>query len=165
MIPRHQLAAVALRLLRDREAAYPARIEAGTMTQAVADESLATARAIVALWRWVLDPTCPAEPVWDDATGHFGVHAGFMLAQLRQAAEHYRRRADVAPGDALARELADCCEELVAWHACPGGCAAIQLQVVVESMRDGLPRPWEHPDAGPVLAAFGLSAEQPRKAA
>ena len=128
----------AWRLLREREQGYPARVEAGSMTQEAADASLATSRAIVAQWRWALDPRLPPLPE------SFGADEAEMMEQVAQTLAWERKRADARPADLLLRERADLAASL-AWyqHAPPGAYS----RIVVEMMADRRSRVrWFVPD-------------------
>lgn len=115
--PQHRrlCARAALTLLRTREQAYPAAVEAGKITAADADHGIHLARCIVEQWRWVVDKARPACPEFDERTDRFGAFNFELAAELERAAERQRSIATRKPADAGAAELADLYEAL-AWH-------------------------------------------------
>jgi len=60
--PRECCAAAATRILREREARYPALIEDGRLKAVDAATSLEAARVIVARWMWATDPAGTIDP-------------------------------------------------------------------------------------------------------
>ena len=112
---RHLCARAALTLLRTREAAYSALIEAGKITPADAERGLHLARCIVAQWRWIMDKARPPCPEFDERTDRFGAPNFELAAELTRAAERQRAIAKRKPADASAAQLAALYEAL-AWH-------------------------------------------------
>jgi hypothetical protein len=112
---RHLCARAAANLLRTREEAYPAAIEAGKITPADAERGTHLARCIVEQWRWVMDKARPACPEFDEHADRFGALNFELAAELTRAAERQRAIATRKPADAGAAQLADLYEAL-AWH-------------------------------------------------
>ena len=112
---RHLCARAALTLLRTREDAYPAAIEAKKITATDAERGLHLARCIVEQWRWVLDKGRAPSPEFDERTDRFGAFNFEMAAELTRAAERQRAIAKRKPADEGAGQLADLYEAL-AWH-------------------------------------------------
>lgn len=112
---RAALVAAAERLLADRTARYPALIETGRIDPGAAHAGLRTAAALAEQWRWIADPArAPLPPFCLIAGGHFGVPAGAIAADLRDAAARARLLADRSPDDADRANLAACYEALAA---------------------------------------------------
>lgn len=99
----------ALELLQERRASMPAKIEAGKVTQAEADESIAVSRAIVMQWHWLLDPRLPAMP------SSWGAEQDAMQNQLARLAPWARRQWEAEPANKRLRERALLVEALL-WH-------------------------------------------------
>ncbi len=152
---RAYLAWVTLTLLRDREASYPVRVADGRMTQSAADASLAVSRAIVAQWRWAIDPALSPLPPEQDAEGHFGAAEPAMLAQLHTLATWARSHAAQAPDDRLRAHDADLYEALAWWQDSDGDCPRIVLFGLIDR-RNPVARWTPSPDDEPILRAFGL---------
>ncbi|WP_230781540.1 hypothetical protein [Sphingomonas sp. Leaf37] len=112
---RHLCARAAINLLRTREAAYPAAIEAGKITPADADRGLHLTRCIVEQWRWIMDKAWPPCPQFDECTDRFGAYNFELAAEITRAAERQRAIAKRKPADEAAAQLADLFEAL-AWH-------------------------------------------------
>ncbi|WP_286880055.1 hypothetical protein [Sphingomonas sp.] len=156
----------ALEVLRERRAAMPARVAAGTLTQAEADDSIAVARAIVLQWRWALDPAMPPFPAAADDPAPFGCRDVDMAVQLRRLAQWRRQRADAAPADRDAREAALLAEAL-AWHQEMGGTDLPRIvHFALIARRSPAQRfvPDAAEDAG-IYRALGLSLDVERRAA
>ena len=151
----------ALELLRDRRASCAAGVGAGKMTQEAADESIATARAIVTQWRWVLDPALPPLP----ADG-FGASEPAMLDQLRRLAPWARGRWDAAPADRDLRERALLVEALL-WHQQPTASDvphAVYCGLIARRNPSWRVTPAPVEDAG-IYRALGLAMPGQREAA
>lgn len=99
----------ALELLNERRATTPAKVEAGKLTQAEADHSIAVARALVMEWRWAIDPCLSPLPV------SWGAEEHEMHQQLARLAPWIRRQWDASPTDQHLRERALLIEALL-WH-------------------------------------------------
>jgi hypothetical protein len=160
---RAYLAWIALTLLRDREGSYPVRVADGRMTQAEADASLAVSRAIVAQWRWAIDPALSPLPAEQEAGGHFGAAEPAMLAQLRTLATWARGHAAQAPDDRLRAHDADLYEALAWWQDSDGGCPRIVLHGLLDR-RNPVVRWTPSPDDDAILRAFGFNQPQAKAA-
>ncbi len=114
---REVCAAGAVQLLREREARYPALIEAGRLKAADATASLERARIIAAQWKWAIDPAGTIDPPWDDVRGVYGwgAYNHDLVAELRGAADRARAIAD-RTGTQAAIEFADICAALLWWQ-------------------------------------------------
>lgn len=110
-------AAFAARLLREREAGYPPLIEAGTLKAADAVASLERARAIVAQWKWAMDPAGPINPPWDDERGIFGFGAynHELVDELKVVSQRARATAKRAATQQTI-DIADLCDALLWWQ-------------------------------------------------
>ena len=126
---RHLCARAALTLLRTREEAYPAAIEAGKITPADAERGIHVARCIVEQWRWVVDRAQPPCPEFDEHADRFGAFNFELAAELIRAAERQRAIATRKPTDAGAAQLADLYEAL-AWHQRTNAGAAWIVHIV-----------------------------------
>jgi len=160
---RAYLAWVTLTLLQDRESSYPVRVADGRMTQAAADASLAVSRAIVAQWRWAIDPALSPLPAEQNAGGHFGAAEPAMLAQLRTLATWARGHAAQAPDDRLRAHDADLYEALAWWQDTDGDCPRIVLHGLLDR-RNAVVRWTPSSDDEPILRAFGLIEQQAQAA-
>ncbi|WP_242095451.1 hypothetical protein [Sphingomonas sp. CROZ-RG-20F-R02-07] len=137
-IPRHAChhlrdycAAATVHLLREREARYPALVNAGKVTAEDAATRLELALAIVAQWRWVVDPAAPVLPAFGER-GYFGAHGFEMRDELATAARRQRAVADRNPDNADAAELADLYEAVAWWQQGHPGDARIITDVCAE---------------------------------
>lgn len=132
---RDYCAAAAAHLLRGREANYPGMIEAGKITVEASEEAQQLLRALVAQWRWVMDPTKPLRPAWGAETGYFGRHNWLLVDELATIVTRARAQADREPSFKR-REMADLCEAL-AWHQQPlsGRSGDAQIVVMVSAER------------------------------
>lgn len=99
----------ALELLNERRTTTAAQVEAGRLTQAEADESIAIARAIAKEWRWLLDPRLSPLPA------SWGAEQEAMHGQLARLAPWARRQWEAAPANRQLRERALLVEALL-WH-------------------------------------------------
>lgn len=160
---RAYLAWVTLTLLRERERSYLERVADGRMTQAAADASLAVSRAIVAQWRWAIDPALLPLPAEQDTGGHFGAAEPAMLAQLRTLATWARDHAKQAPDDRLRAHDADLYEALAWWQDSDGDCPRIVLFGLIDR-RNPVVRWTPSLDDAPILRAFGLIEQQAKAA-
>ncbi|HEU0045106.1 hypothetical protein [Sphingomonas sp.] len=104
----------ARRLLAEREARYPAMIEAGKLAVADATRKLELARCLVAQWRWAADPARATLGEWREP-GHFNAWAHELAAEIADAATRARALADRDPTP-LRREVADMYEALAWWQ-------------------------------------------------
>ena len=128
------------KLLRDREAAYPALIERERMTAADAASKLELARVLLAQWRWVIDGA--AEVPWDEARGiaGWGAYDFELAAELRGACE----RADAVAtrqGSKSDRLYADLCEALHWWQLSDQGLSGVAriVSYTIACRTPGLP--------------------------
>lgn len=147
-------------MLREREASYPARVERGELTADKAAQSLAVARALVAQWRWAIDPSDPPFPTAAPHWRAFGADEVAILEQLQVAADWSRTRAAGAPADLDAAERADLMEALLWYQDLTTG-APLIVNWTLRARRPGSPlryHPW--PDDAPLYAALGLSPDQ-----
>jgi hypothetical protein len=111
--------AAAEHLLAEREARYPALIEAGRISAAHAVLHLERARAIVAQWRWICDPATPPLPAHDPAkAGAWGPWPQEIAGELAEAAARAATIAERAPDHAGLRQLAELYAAL-AWYERP----------------------------------------------
>ncbi len=110
-------AAAATRILREREARYPALIEDGKLKAADAAASLEFARVIVAQWKWAMDPAGPIDPPWDAERGVYGwgAYNHELVAELTGAARRAQGIADRTRTQA-AVDFADLCAALLWWQ-------------------------------------------------
>lgn len=111
-------------ILREREAGYPAAIDAGKLSAAAAERSLALCRAMVAEWRWATDPAAPDLPPFG-AFGHFGVYNFELAAEAATIATRAAARAQARPADADAARRADLCAAIAWLQQCQPDCPGI----------------------------------------
>lgn len=106
-------------LLAEREARYPALVEAGKLSEEDAANGLILLRALAAQWRWAIETAQPALPI--EPLSPFGASVVDLAAETRRIAERARAMADRSPGDDRAAETADLCE-VIAWWQHIDGC-------------------------------------------
>ena len=125
-------AAAAVHLLREREARYPALVEAHKLSPNAAAAHLEAARCLVAQWRWTINPARPPLPRFDEWAGRFGSHNYILAAEIRDAARRQCTLAERDPQDADAVELADLYDALAWWQHDVAGLARIVFWIDLE---------------------------------
>lgn len=156
----------ALRLLRERESAQPRRIAAGRMTVEDAADRLATARAIVAQWRWTIDPALSPFPTDPCDPAPFGAAQVSMVAQLRETVAWERSRASTAPADELLEERARLAEALLYYQDAPAGAHPLIVRYGFAARRSPSQRFAIDPEQdGWAYTALGLALPASRRAA
>lgn len=107
-------AAAATRILREREARYPALIEADKLKAADAATGLERARVIVAQWKWAMDPSGAIDPPWDAERGVYGwgAYNHELVAELAGA----ERRAQAIANRAPTQQAIDVADLYAALH-------------------------------------------------
>lgn len=110
------LGRTAVQLLTEREKGYPALIAAGTLDQAQAGNRIRVMRAVVAIWRTVLNDDRLPEPT--DFHAQFGATWEEMRDDLARAAMRARELAQRQQGNRDAAVQAELVEAL-AWQHQP----------------------------------------------
>lgn len=147
----------ALRLLREREAGYARRVSEGKMTQVEASHQIAVASALVAEWRWAIDPATPPFPADHPAWRPFGAHQADIMRQLRDTAAWEHRRAAAAPASAPLRERALLADALL-WHQdAPDACWPPIIHYGLIARRKPSQRYVPDPEDEPLYQALGLT--------
>lgn len=147
----------ALRLLHERKQGYSRRVAAAQMTQVEASHQIAVASALVAQWRWAIDPAVPPFPA--DAPGWrpFGALQSEIMRQLRDTVAWEQRRAAAAPADADRRERKLLAEALF-WHQdAPDACWPPIIHYGLIARRKPSQRYVPDPEDEPFYHALGLA--------
>lgn len=155
----------ALRLLREREQGYSRRVAAGQMAKVEASHRIAIASALVAQWRWAIDPQVPPFPAATSSVRPFGALQAELLHQLRATVAWEQRRAAAAPADADHRERKLLAEALL-WHQeAPDACWPPIIHYGLIARRAPSQRYVPAPEDEPFYHALGLSLPPLKRAA
>ncbi len=156
----------ALRLLQERKHSYPARVEAGQLNAAEAEDKIATSRAIVMQWRWALDPALPPFPTSERDEAPFGAPQVSMMRQLRETAAWERQRASAAPINEVLQERAELAAALVYYQDAPAGAHPMIVRLGLAMRRSPCQRYVPEADVdGWIYQALGLPLAAERRAA
>ena len=150
----------AVRMLRERETSYPARVERGELSAQKAADSLAIARALAAQWLWAVDPSDPPFPDPRDPAHAFGVDEVLILEQIQVAAGWAASRSAASPADPDLAERADLTTALL-WYQDLSTGAPLIVNLTLRGRRPGSPLryvPW--PDDAGLYRALGFTIDR-----